>query len=91
MAAGKSLGDYDLTLETDIAADTLFGQTLPLDLTAGGLVPDDTILYQCAQNPKFGNPPFDAEAPRTYMFTLVLTPTSFKGPPLKVSIQVNVN
>lgn len=91
VARGKTLGDYDLTLETDIAATTLFGFALPLDLTFGGAVPDDTILFQSSQNPKFGNVPFDATAAATYTFTLVLTPTSFNGPPLRVSIQVNVS
>ena len=91
VARGTTLGDYDLTLETDIATTSLFGFELPLDLTFGGFVPDDTILFQSSQNPKFGNPPFDAEAAGTYTFTLVLTPTSFKGPSLRVSIQVNVN
>ena len=94
VAAGKTLGDYDLKLETDITGPTLFTFPLPLDLTFGGFVPAETILYQGSQNPKFGNDPlnpFDAEATGTYTFTLVLTPKSFKGPPLKVSIQVNVN
>ncbi len=91
VARGTTLGDYDLTLETDIAATTLFGFMLPLDLTFGGFIPDDTILFQSSQNPDFGNPPFDAEAAGTYTFTLVLTPITFKGPPLSVSIQVNVS
>ena len=90
VAAGTTLADYDLTLETDIGA-TLFGFPIPLDLTFGGFISGDTILYQSSQNPKFGNDPFDAAAADTYTFTLVLTPKSFKGPPLKVSIQVNVN
>lgn len=89
-AAGTSLGDYELTLETDIANSTLFGLPLPLDLTFGGFIPDNTVLYQSSQNPKFGNAPFDADAPATYEFTLVLTPVSFQGPPLKSSIAVTV-
>lgn len=91
VAAGTSLGDYELTLETNIADSTLFGLPLPLDLTFGGFIPDDTVLYQSSQNPKFGNPPFDAAAAGTYEFTLVLTPVSFRGPPLKSSITVEVH
>lgn len=90
VARGRSLGDYVLTLEADIADSTLFGFPLPLDLTFGGFIPDDTVLYQSSQNPKFGNPSFDAAAPGTYEFTLVLTPKSFRGPPLKSSITVQV-
>ena len=91
VAAGTTLADYSVTLETDIATTTLFFFPLPLDLTFGGFIPGNAILYQSSQNPKFGNPPFDATAPGTYNFTLVLTPASFNGPPLKVSIQVNVS
>ena len=87
---GKTLGYYGLTLETDIAAATLFGFPLPLDLTFGGLLPSETVLYQSSQNPKFGNSPFDATAEDTYNFRLVLTPATFNGPPLAVAIQVNV-
>ena len=90
VAAGKTLVDYDLTLETDIADLTVFGFSLPLDLTFGGFIPDDTVLYQSSQNPKFGNPPFDATAQDTYHFRLILTPATFNGPPLAVAIQVNV-
>ena len=91
VAAGTTLSDYSITLETDIVTTTLFGFPLPLDLTFGGIVPGNAILYQSSQNPDFGNGEFDASVPGTYTFTLVLTPTSFNGPPLKASIQVNVS
>ena len=91
VAAGTTLSDYDLTLETDISSTTLFNLPLPLDLKFGGIFPPaDTVLYQSSQNPIFGNLPFNALAPGTYNFTLVLTPKTFNGPPLKVTIQVNV-
>jgi len=90
VAAGSTLADYDLTLETDMFT-SLFTFPVPVDLTFGGLVPDDTILFQSSQNPDFGNTEFDASVPGTYNIRLVLTPTSFKGPPLNVSIQVNAN
>ena len=91
VAVGTTLADYDLTLETDISSTTLFGLPLPLDLTFGGFIPGTTVLYQSSQNPKFGNPPFNSLAPGTYNFTLVLTPKTFNGPPLKATMQVNVN
>jgi hypothetical protein len=90
VAEGTTIADYDLTLETDMFT-SLFTFPVPVDLTFGGFIPGDTILLQSSQNPDFGNNEFDAEAVGTYTFTLVLTPTSFKGPPLSVSIQVNAN
>ena len=90
VAEGTTLADYDLTLETDMFT-SLFTFLVPADLTFGGFIPDDTVLYQSSQNPDFGNTDFDASVADTYNIRLVLTPTSFKGPPLKVSIQVNAN
>lgn len=90
VAAGTTLADYDLRLETDIADATLFGFPLPLDLAFGGAVPGNTVLYQSSQNPKFGNAPFDAAVEGTYHFRLVLTPVTFNGPPLAVTIEVSV-
>ena len=90
VAAGTTLADYDLTLETDMFT-SLFTFAVPADLTFGGFIPDDTILYQSSQNPDFGNTDFDASLAGTYNIRLVLTPTSFKGPPLSVSIQVNAS
>ena len=89
VAAGKTLGDYDLTLETDIYA-ALFGFPVPVDLTFGGVIPDDTVLYQSSQNPDFGNSEFDAGVEGTYNFRMVLTPVTFGGPPISVAIQVIV-
>jgi hypothetical protein len=89
VAAGTALDDYELTLETDIGS-TLFGFTVPLDLTFGGSIPGDTVLYQSSQNPSFGNTEFDPLVPGTYTFRLVLTPVTFNGPALTVEIQVVV-
>ncbi len=90
VARGTTLADYDLTLETDMFT-SLFTFPVPADLTFGGFIPGDTILFQSSQNPDFGSAEFDAGVPGTYNIRLVLTPKTFKGPPLRVSIQVNVN
>ena len=90
VAAGKSLGDYDLTLETDMFA-SFFGFVVPVDFTFGGLVPGNAVLYQSSQNPAFGNVDFVPTISGTYNLRLVLTPKTFNGPPLAVSIQVNAS
>jgi hypothetical protein len=86
-AKGKTLGDYTLSLDTDIGT-TLFGQPVPWDL-GSGLIPA-AVLYQNSLNPKFGNAPFDANAEGTYSFTLTLTPATFKGSALSVAMKVVV-
>jgi len=90
VAKGTTLVDYELTLDTNIATD-LFVGPVPIDLTFGGLVPGNTVLYQASQNPVFGNDQFDPSVPGTYQFVLTLTPKTFNGPPLQVTIQVNVS
>ncbi len=90
VAAGKTLADYDLTLETDMFT-ILFGFPVPVDLLFGGNVPGDTVLYQQSWNPDFGNSDFDALLEETYNIRMVLTPVTFKGPPIAVAIQVNVS
>jgi len=87
--AGKTLEDFDLTLETNIAP-SLFGFPVPLDLTFGGAIAQNAVLYQSSQNPDFGNDVFDATVEDTYTFRLVLTPKTFNGPPLATAIEVNV-
>jgi hypothetical protein len=93
VAAGTTLGDYDLTLETDMFA-SLFGLDVPADLTFGytnaAFVAPHAVLFQESFNPVFGNTGFDPQLQDTYDLSLVLTPKSFNGPPLKVSIQVVV-
>jgi len=89
--ADKTLGDYDLTLETDIA-ESLFGFPEPVDLTfGGGFGPDNALLFQSSFNPDFGNNTFDATVEATYNFRLVLTPKTFSGGPLAVKVQVVVS
>jgi hypothetical protein len=83
---GKTVGDFSLTLDTDIGT-TLFGQPVPWDL--GTAIPN-AVLFQTSLNPKFGNAPFDATAEGTYSFTLTLTPVTFNGPPISVSMRVEV-
>jgi|GEM_PF-2957551 hypothetical protein len=85
--AGKTLGDYDLTLETDIA-ESIFGFNVPFDLTFGDF--NNGVLYQGSFNPDFGNDTFDPTLEATYSFRLVLTPKTFNGGPLAIKVQVNV-
>jgi hypothetical protein len=93
VAAGTTLDDYDLTLETDMFS-SLFGFNVPADLTFGftnlTFVAPNAVLFQESFNPVFGDTGFDPQLEDTYNLSLVLTPKSFNGPPLKVSIQVVV-
>lgn len=98
VAAGKTLGDYTLTLDTDARPD-FFGCAMPCDLGAflapllGGSS-DNLVLFQTSQNPAFGNTaagvPFDPVAIDTYSFTLTLTPKTFNGPPISARMRVDV-
>ena len=90
VARGTTLSDYDLTLDTNIATFLFIGP-VPIDLTFGGLVPGNAVLYQSSQNPLFGNGEFNPFVAGTYEFVLTLTPKTFNGPPLQVTILVNVN
>lgn len=73
----------------------LFDMDVPIDLKFPPFfLPalfDDTVLYQSSQNPDFGNDEFEAEVADTYNFRLMLTPTTFNGPPITVTIQVVVS
>jgi hypothetical protein len=89
VAAGTTLDDYDLTLETDMFTEQ-FGFDEPIDLTFGGVIGSGLVLYQQSFNPVFGNTEFDPSAPGVYNLRLVLTPKTFNGPPLAVAIQVVV-
>lgn len=93
VAAGTTLADYSLTLETDMFS-SLFGFPVPADLTFGfddpNFVAPNAVLFQESFNPDFGNSEFDPQLEDTYHLSLVLTPESFNGPPLEVSIQVAV-
>jgi hypothetical protein len=89
VAAGKTLGDYTLVLDSDISP-AYFGCAFPCELTTfpgtSGLV-----LLQGSQNPSFGNPLFDALAEDSYSFTLTLTPKTFNGPPITARMRVDVS
>jgi hypothetical protein len=90
VAAGTTLDDYTLTLETDMF-ESQFGFPEPIDLTFGGALPDGLVLYQQSFNPVFGDTDFDPLVAGTYNLRLVLTPTTFNGPALAVAIQVVVS
>jgi hypothetical protein len=93
VAAGTTLADYDLTLETDMFS-SLFGSPDPADLTFGytdpNFVAPNAVLFQESFNPDFGNSEFDSLGEDTYHLSLILTPKSFNGPPLEVTIEVVV-
>lgn len=87
----RTLGDYSVTLETNITdGEDLFGFPLPLDLTFGEQILENAVLYQSSQNPGFGNDIYNPSVQNVYTFKLVLTPKTFNGPPLAVSIEVDV-
>ena len=88
VAAGKTLGDYTLVLDSDISP-AFFGCAFPCDLTAAFL-PSTVLLSQTSQNPTFGNPTFDAFLADSYTFTLTLTPKTFNGPSITARMRVDV-
>jgi hypothetical protein len=90
VAKNKSLSDFDIRLETN-AFNSFFANPEPVDLTFGGVVPGNAVLYQSSQNASFGNNDFNPSVPGVYNFRLVLTPKTFNGPDLAVAIIVNVN
>jgi len=90
VAKGKTLSDYEITLENNVYSNTSLDLSpfvaIPLFNTAS---PSQT-LFQASQNPVFGNPGFDINAEGVYSLRLVLTPKTFNGAQLAVSIQINV-
>ena len=83
VAAGMTLADYDLTLETDMFT-AQFRFPVLIDLTFGGFIPGNVVLYQASLNPVFGATDFAPMVVSTYNLRLVLTPKTFNGPPLAV-------
>lgn len=98
VAAGTTLADYTLTLETDHMGEDgrLFGFPVPTDLTFGEAAPfEEAVLYQQSWNPEHGDvadgvDDFEPAAEGTYHLRLVLTPATFNGPELAVAIEVDV-
>ena len=96
-AKGKTLSDYRLVLEQDFTDESLFGtlgaHPVELPLIPGVCAPgtfDPDSLCQQSWNPGFGNDDFNPDAEGTYHLRLVLIPYTFNGPPVSVSIEVNV-
>lgn len=89
VAAGKTLGDYTLVLDSDISP-SFFGCAFPCDLSLSPFLPSTVELFQTSQNPRFGNPGFDATQEDSYSFTLTLTPKTFNGPPITARMRVDV-
>jgi hypothetical protein len=88
--AGKTLADYRLKLDSNISQEW-FGCPFQCNLVRHIGVIDDGILFQTSQNPRFGNPDFDATAATTYYFKLVLQPKTFKALPIKARMRVVVS
>lgn len=101
--SGKSLSDYSLVLEQDFTEQSLFGVLgsdpvqLPLDAeppVGSGVCSNDSFdaasLCQQSWNPGFGNTDYDPNEERTYNLRLVLTPATFNGNPLAVTMRVIV-
>jgi len=96
-AKGKTLSDYRLVLEQDFTNESLFetfgAHPVELPLIPGVCSPetfDPDSLCQQSWNPGFGNDDFDPDAEGTYHLRLLLIPYTFNGPPVSVSIEVNV-
>ena len=90
VAAGKTLGDYTLVLDSDIST-SFFGCAFPCDLAVFLKLPTTVELFQTSQNPKFGNTGFDALVEDSYFFTLALTPKTFNGPAITARMRVDVS
>lgn len=90
VAAGKTLGDYTLVLDSDIST-SFFGCAFPCDLSVFAFYSPTIELFQTSQNPRFGNPSFDATAEDSYFFTLTLTPKTFNGPAITARMRVDVS
>lgn len=89
VAAGRTLGDYALVLDSDIGPE-FFGCPYPCELTlAPGM--SGLVLWQVSLNPVFGNAVFDATAEDSYSFTLTLTPKTFNGPPITARMRVDAS
>lgn len=90
VAAGKTLGDYTLVLDSDIST-SFFGCAFPCDLSVFPFYSSTIELFQTSQNPKFGNLAFDATVEDSYFFTLTLTPKTFNGPAITARMRVDVS
>ena len=93
VAKGTVLGDYTLVLDADFQP-AFFGCAFPCELTGGAI--DDALLFQMSQNPEFGDgidavDDFDATVEGDYRVTLILTPDTFNGPPISVTMRVVVS
>lgn len=92
-AEGRTIEDYSLSLEQDFAP--LFGTfSLTMPLVCDATDADGTLCQQSWNPNFFGAASFggyDASAETSYNLRLVLTPETFNGPPLAVTIEVVVS
>lgn len=85
VAAGRTLGDYDLELVTDVG-----GTAERVDLGALSALPPSAVLFQTSRNPAAGHAPFELLATDLYRVELWLKPRGFDGNTLKAQMDVRV-
>ena len=85
IAAGRTLGDYDLELVTDVG-----GTAERVDLGALSALPPSAVLFQTSRNPAAGHAPFELLATDLYRVELWLKPRGFDGNTLKAQMDVRV-
>ncbi len=85
IAAGRTLGDYDLELVTDVG-----GTAERVDLGALSALPPSAVLFQTSRNPAAGHAPFELLATGLYRVELWLKPRGFDGNTLKAQMDVRV-
>ncbi|EED34363.1 hypothetical protein NOR51B_300 [Luminiphilus syltensis NOR5-1B] len=93
VAKGTTLSDYNATIDSNFWEELSEASGIPLPFSLNVDTPvsnGNAVLFQGSQNALFGNPFFDVNEPDTYEMTLTLTPETFNGPPLSVSIEINV-
>lgn len=92
-AEGKKVSDYNLSLEQDFTEQSLFGLlgSDPIQLPMPDVCYGDDYLCQQSWNPGFGTDDYNPYVEGIYNLRLILTPSTFNGPPLAVKIQVNVS
>lgn len=93
IAAGKTLGDYSLVLDSDIGltlTTPVSTCAFPCDLSALFFLPATVEIFQASLNPVFFSTGFNPMAQDSYSFTFTLTPKTFNGPSITARMRVDV-